>query len=131
MIVVDTSALIAVLFREPDCDTYRSAMFEADGAFMSAASVLEASMKLVWYNERAMDDELDLLLQQLQIQPVAIELDQLAVARRAFRSYGKGTGHPARLNFGDCFSYALAKTRNLPLLYKGNDFIHTDICSAL
>lgn len=131
MIVVDASALIAVLLRESDWQAYKDELFRADHTLISASSVLEVSMKLVWKNERAMDADLDLLLEQFRIQPVAIDMEQLASARRAFRAFGKGTGHPARLNFGDCFSYALAKIRNLPLLYKGNDFIHTDIPSAL
>ena len=75
--------------------------------------------------------ELQSLIDQLELTVVAFDLAQLEAARTAYSLYGRDTGHPANLNMGDCFSYALAKTRNLPLLFKGEDFIHTDVRSAL
>lgn len=134
MIVIDTSAIIAIARGESDAAPIAACIGRDDAPQISAVSVLECSIVLRSFRElpsQLMEDRLDRLLDEvgLAIQPV--DGEQLALARRAHLTYGKGTGHPARLNFGDCFSYALARRLNVPLLYKGDDFIHTDVAAAL
>ena len=131
MIAVDASALLSVLLQEPGWEAFENAMIEAGGGVVSPASVLEATMRLMLRGDEGLDQEVDALLDQMCLTVVPVDIEQLDAARAGFRAYGKGTGHPAKLNFGDCFSYALAKTRDLPLLYKGNDFNQTDVRSAL
>ena len=131
MIVVDTSALVAIAFAEPEREAFLQAIKMADKALISTVSVVEARMVIHGRRgQRAvilMDDVLCLPMFEL-VAPSAPEMD---AAYAAFVAYGKDSGHPAGLNFGDVFSYALAKVRGLPLLYKGDDFVHTDIASAL
>jgi ribonuclease VapC len=131
MIVVDTSALVAVAFAEPERDAFLQAMEIAGKVLISTVSVVEACMVIHGRRgQRAvilLDDLLRLPLFEL-VSPSTPEMD---AAYAAFVAYGKGSGHPAGLNFGDVFSYALAKVRGLPLLYKGDDFAQTDIASAL
>ncbi|RYE79505.1 MAG: type II toxin-antitoxin system VapC family toxin [Hyphomicrobiales bacterium] len=133
MIAIDSSALVALFTGEDDADRIAACIDEADARLMSAATLLEASIVLsgTRFALRDGDEWLDWLVarQEIRIEPVTALQAQLA--REAFRQYGKGRGHPAQLNFGDCFAYALAKAMDVPLLYKGNDFIHTDIASAL
>ena len=130
MIAVDTSALLAIVFNEPERETFFTAIREAEGALVSAVSVVEARM--VTYSRRGetgleiLDDILDVATFEI----VSPGLPELEIAHEAFVAYGKGNGHPAGLNFGDLFSYALAKARGMPLLYKGDDFGRTDIASA-
>jgi ribonuclease VapC len=131
MIVVDTSAIVSVAFNEPERQTFVEAIQQADKALISIVSALEARM--VVHGRRGqravvlVDDLLRLPTFEL-VPPGVAEMD---AAYAAFVAFGKGSGHPANLNFGDVFSYALAKVRGLPLLYKGNDFAHTDVASAL
>ena len=131
MIAVDTSALVAIAFAEPEREAFLQAIQIADKALISTVSVVETRMVIHGRRgQRAvilMDDLLRLPMFEL-VAPGAPEMD---AAYAAFVTYGKGSGHPAGLNFGDVFSYALAKVRGLPLLYKGDDFAHTDIASAL
>ena len=128
--VIDTSALIAVMTGEPDAGHYESAIKRDAERLMSVASILEAAIVL----EKRFGQEgprgLDELLRRLPIQAVSVDGDQLEWARYAHHTYGRGR-HPAALNFGDCFSYALAKTTGERLLYKGSDFSRTDVRSAL
>jgi ribonuclease VapC len=131
MIVLDASAILAILLEEDDGGQFAESILSFSSSVISASSVLECTIKLLRDHSVAMDNRVDLFLNEANCSIVPIELDQLATARTAFGRYGKGMGHPAQLNFGDCFSYALAKTRNLPLLFKGNDFSQTDILSAL
>ena len=124
--VVDTSAIVAILLGEAEAGRFAE-MIEADPMrLISAASVLESA--LVVENElgEGGERELDLLLLTAGIEIVPFSVDHLRVARQAFRTFGKGR-HPAGLNFGDCFSYALSKTTGEPLLFKGNDFAKTDV----
>lgn len=131
MIVVDTSAIVSVAFNEPERQAFVEAIQQADKALISTVSALEARM--VVHGRRGqravvlVDDLLRLPTFEL-VPPGVTEMD---AAYAAFVAFGKGSGHPANLNFGDVFSYALAKVRGLPLLYKGNDFAHTDVVSAL
>jgi ribonuclease VapC len=131
MIVVDTSAIVAIAFGEPEREAFVRAIQQADKALISTVSVVEARM--VVHGRRGqravvlMDDLLRLPAFEM-VAPSAAETD---AAYAAFVAFGKGSGHPASLNFGDLFSYALAKVRGLPLLYKGDDFAQTDVLSAL
>ena len=127
--VVDPSALIAVLQDEPDREAIIECIQSADSICMSVVSFVEAS--IVIHHRNRIDGllDLDLLISKAGIELVSCDSNQAYVARSAFRIYGKGQ-HPAKLNFGDCFSYALAKTRNEPLLYKGQDFSQTDVESV-
>ena len=126
--IVDTSALLAVLFREDEAQRFE-ALIAASPCRMSVANVLEATLVVEGRGGRQAGDALDEFLAAAEITAAPISTDQLGVAREAWRRYGKGN-HPAALNFGDCFAYALASTENEPLLFKGNDFAQTDIDAA-
>ncbi len=127
--VIHTSAIVAIAFNEPEAETYEQKVVDAPRRFISAATILELAIVIEARLGEAGAAELDLWLYKAGVEIVAVDAEQIAVARRAWRSYGKGR-HPASLNYGDCFSYALAKTRNEPLLYKGDDFSRTDIEAA-
>jgi ribonuclease VapC len=122
--VIDTSALVAIMFDEPEAAELRVSVSRATIRIVSAASVLEASM--VGRRGRQAGKDLDQMLVEGDIQIVPVTIEQVEAARNAFRQYGRGR-HKAGLNFGDCFSYALAKVSGEPLLYKGNDFALTDV----
>ena len=130
MIVVDTSAIIAVLYREPGFDRFVRAIAEAESCFLSAVGYFEAAMVLIGRSEPEAAIELDSFVERSAIELVPFDDEQAKQARDAFIRFGKGR-HPARLNFGDCVSYALAQVRGLPLLYKGEDFAKTDVISAV
>ena len=127
--IVDSSALLAVLFREPDAERYETALASAPARRMSLANVLEAS--IVWEGRGgpAAGHRLDVFMEQVGIEMVPVTTDQVVAARHAWRRFGKGN-HPAGLNFGDCFAYALAEVTGEPLLFKGDDFALTDIEAA-
>jgi ribonuclease VapC len=131
MIAVDTSAIVAIAFAEAEREAFVQAIQQADKALISSVSVVEARMVVhARRGQRAvvlLDDVLRLPMFEV-VAPGPAETD---AAYAAFVAFGKGSGHPAGLNFGDVFSYALAKVRGLPLLFKGNDFSETDIASAL
>ncbi|RIK37360.1 MAG: hypothetical protein DCC55_24585 [Chloroflexi bacterium] len=124
--VIDSSAILALLSNEPEAVRFAEVIAAADRRLMSAASLLETAIVIEARHGPAGSQKLDELIAtaQILIEPVTIE--QITVARLAYRTYGKGR-HPAGLNFGDCFAYALAKLMDEPLLYKGNDFSQTDI----
>lgn len=128
--ILDTSALLAVLLNEPERATFVACIESEPVRRVSAASVLEASMVLEARFGPAAEGDLDLFLHRASIEIVPFDQDQLAIARSAFRRYGKGR-NPAGLNFGDCISYGLARAMDEPLLFKGADFPATDIRSAL
>jgi ribonuclease VapC len=129
VIVTDTSALFAIVMREPELNTFVD-IFDAEGpALCSTVTYVETIMTLSGRTRRLARGRVDELLQALSIELVTVDPAIAQVAVDAFERFGKGR-HRAQLNFGDCFSYALAKARNLPLLYKGDDFIHTDIVPA-
>ena len=124
--VIDTSALVAILQDEPQRRVFNEAIEAAERRAMSVASFVEASMIIeTRYGPDGVRD-LDLLIAKAGIELVAVDVDQAHVARTAFRVYGKRR-HPASLNFGDCFAYALARTLDEPLLFKGTDFPLTDV----
>ena len=124
--VVDTSALIAILQDEPERRAFNEAIEAAENRAMSTASFVEASMIIESRYGPDGTRGLDLFISKAQIKLVPVDADQAHIARDAFRNYGKGR-HRAGLNFGDCFAYALAKTLGEPLLFKGADFTLTDI----
>ena len=127
--IVDTSSLVAVLFDEPDSERYATAMAQAARCRMSAANFLEASLVVEGRAGISGAQELDIFIETAEIEIVPVSVEQARVARRAWREFGKGN-HPAGLNFGDCFAYALAKVAGEPILYKGDDFTLTDVESA-
>jgi len=124
--VIDTSALVAILSDEPECQGFATAIERDTTRLVSAVSVFEASLVLQSrYGEDAVDD-LDLLLMKIAARVVPFSVDDVAGVRSAYHRYGKGR-HAAGLNFGDCFSYALAVSSGEPLLFKGEDFSRTDV----
>ena len=128
---IETSAVVAILRDEPDAPLFAEAIERAGIRRMSAASYLEAAIVIDASRDPVASQRLDDFCAEarLIIEPVTEE--QARIARDAYHDYGKGSGHPAQLNFGDCFSYALARVTGEPLLFKGDDFIHTDVRSAL
>ena len=126
---MDTSAVLAVLFSEPDARRHANAIMTASPCRMSVANVLEASIVLESRGGDTAAHELDALLERAEIELVPVTVEHLEAARRAWRRFGRGN-HPAALNFGDCFAYALAKAAGEALLFKGNDFAQTDIEAA-
>lgn len=127
--IIDSSALITILDQEPEAERIARAMAAASDRMLSAATLLEAGiiMQARRGDEGARD--LDLLLAKLGIEIVPFTAKQADIARKAFRRYGRGR-HQARLNFGDCFAYALAKDASAPLLFKGDDFAQTDVAEV-
>ena len=126
MIVVDSSALVAILLREPERELFRLRIGLADEAVISAASILETAMVVEGRYGASGRAALDELIGRFGIRVVPFDESQLAHAREAFRRYGKGR-HPARLNFGDCIAYALARALAAPLVHIGTDFAATDL----
>ena len=129
--VIDTSALIAILRAEEDADRYASAIAESIRCRFSIASYVEAGAVIDRARDPVASRRLDDLLNAASVILEPVTVEQGKVARLAYQDFGKGGGHPAQLNFEDCFSYALAKTTGEPLLFKGDDFIHTDIVPAI
>ncbi len=124
--VIDTSAMVAILFREPEQRCFVELIHNAETRLMSAASVLETSLVVEASFGEAAGRDLDLFLVDAEIEVVGVDREQVEAARSAWRRYGKGR-HRAALNFGDCFAYALAKVTGEPILAKGNNFPLTDI----
>jgi len=128
--VIDTSALLAILFDEPERRAFNEKIEAASARLLSAASWLEAAIivddRLGYEGAR----DLKLFIAEAEIEIVPVTKEQAEVARLAYREFGRGN-HPAGLNSGDCFAYALARTTRLPLLFKGEDFARTDIAAAL
>ena len=124
--IVDSSAVLAVLYREPDAQRYETAIAAAAGCRMSVANVLETSIVLEGCGGMAAAHELDTFLKDAAIEPMPVTVEHMEAARRAWRRFGKGN-HPAALNHGDCFAYALAEVTGEPLLFKGEDFARTDV----
>lgn len=131
MIVIDTSALIAVTNHEPERPKFLSTIADADRCLISAVTLFETRIVTLARFGRAGTDQLALWLVSFAPEIVAFDELQADAALAAFETYGKGMQSTAKLNFGDCVSYALASTRGLPLLYKGDDFAATNIRSAI
>ena len=131
MITIDTSAFIAVLRGEADSDAYLVALNAAEAVQLSAATYVETGIVVDNTKDPVISGRFDQLLAELDAEIRDVTARQARLARDAYRSYGKGSGHPARLNYGDCFAYALATETRTPLLFKGADFSHTGVASAL
>ena len=124
--IVDTSAVMTILFGEEDSELYNEAIAQAARCRMSVVNFLEAAMVLESRSGPAAGHELDAFLEEADIELEQVTTEQAEAARQAWRRFGKGN-HPAGLNFGDCFAYALAETTKEPLLFKGRDFALTDV----
>ncbi|MEJ0013409.1 MAG: type II toxin-antitoxin system VapC family toxin [Bauldia sp.] len=129
--IVDTSALVAIIHYEPEAELFQKIISEAEPARLSAASYVELGVVIARGRNPRISNTLDYFLDGAGIIIEPVTEKQARIAREAYRDYGKGSGHPAGLNFGDCFAYALARDLGEPLLYKGTDFAHTDVRSAL
>jgi ribonuclease VapC len=129
-VIVDSSALVAIIRDETDAESISAALSAGSPLRMSAASFLEASIVVDSSRDPLLSARLDDLVKLHRIIIEPFTTTQATQARQAYRDYGKGSGHPAALNFGDCFAYALAREFDEPLLYKGDDFTHTDVRSA-
>jgi ribonuclease VapC len=128
--VMDSSAVIAWIRAEPEADAIKDAILEAPVLFMSAFNVFETKTVLSCKFPGSFK-QFEVFLENLAVHILAFDTGQATIAFDAYRRFGKGSGHPAQLNLGDCAAYALARSLNLPLLFKGNDFIHTDVVSVL
>ena len=129
--IVDTSAIIAVMREEPEAAVFLEKMENAIGALkMSAGNWLEAGIIADGEEGGTASLLLDNISERLDLQVVAVTFEHAQIARKAYRVFGRGRGHKAKLNYGDCFAYALAVQTGEPLLFKGNDFTHTDVAVA-
>lgn len=129
--IIDTSVLVAILRGESDARTLSNAISAADRRRISAGTFVETAIVVDGNRDPVLSRRLDELIKDAEIAIEPVTEEQAHVARAAYRDFGKGSGHPARLNLGDCFAYALAKTTGEPLLFKGEDFDHTDIEPAI
>lgn len=128
--VLDTSAILAVIFEEPEAVPFAEKIMGTEVVSISASSLVEATVVLTRRTASRDDGDLQNFLAAKSFRIVPFDAEQSAIARDAYQRYGQGSGHPARLNFGDCFSYALAKQTGAPLLFKGTDFAQTDVAVA-
>jgi len=124
-LIVDTSAIVAVLKGEEDAGVFVESLARATR--MSAGTYLETAIVVDGSRDPVLSRRLDELLSSAQLIVEPFTARHAEIARQAYRDFGKGSGHPAGLNFGDCFAYALARERGEPLLYKGDDFTYTDL----
>ena len=128
--VIDSSALIAILRREPEEQDFRNAIKLASSRLLSTSTRVEAGIVALGRRGEAGLEQMQALVENLKLETVPLSADHARLAIDAFRRFGKGR-HPAGLNFGDCFSYALAKATGEPLLFKGDDFSQTDVKRAV
>ncbi|MBS0276704.1 MAG: type II toxin-antitoxin system VapC family toxin [Proteobacteria bacterium] len=129
--IVDSSAVIAILRLEVDARTLFETIRKAPSVAMSTATFFETAIVIDSRRDPAISRELDDFCENIALKFIPVDEKQMRIAREAYRDFGKGSRHKAQLNFGDCFTYALAKATGEPLLYKGRDFVHTDVASAL
>jgi ribonuclease VapC len=129
-VILDTSALLAVLLREPEAPAFAHAIETAEVVRMSVAGYLEAAIFVDRRGDEVRRALLDTFIEEFGIVLEPVTIEQIRVARQAFRSFGKGM-HPAGLNYGDCFTYALARAVREPVLFKGSDFSQTDLTPAI
>ena len=128
--IINTSALVAILRNEPEAKDCAVAIERNRIRRVSAANFVETALVIDGSRDPIASRRFDDLVKEAQIAIEPVTEVQARIAREAYRDFGKGSGHPAKLNFGDCFAYALAKTTGEPLLFKGDDFVHTDIIPA-
>ncbi len=124
--ILDTSALLAILLQEPEAEAFAQAIERVGSVRLSVASYLEASIYIDRRADAVRRAMLETFIEEFEIELEPVTVEQIRIARQAFQLFGKGM-HPAGLNYGDCFSYALAKSRRERLLYKGDDFSRTDL----
>ena len=129
--ILDSSVLIAILKEEPDAVQFATILEQAKVLRISAANYLESSIVTDGFRIPKLSARLDEILERANVIVEPVTGEQARIARQAYRDYGKGSGHPANLNFGDCFAYALARVKREPMLYTGDDFVHTDLRSAI
>ena len=129
--ILDTSAVIAILRSEPEAAAIAQAIEQAVHRRISAVNYVEAAAVIDSSRDPIASRRFDDLLREAEVTIEPVSENQARIARAAYRDFGKGSGHPAKLNFGDCFAYALAKAKKEPLLFKGNDFRHTDVTFAI
>lgn len=129
--IIDSSAIVAILKDEPEGSAFSVILDSAATVRISAASYLECSIVIDKNRDPVLSAGLDDLIEEAEIAIEQVTAAQAKIARQAYRDYGRGSGHRANLNFGDCFSYALARDKREPLLYKDDDFVHTDLRPAL
>ena len=129
--IVDSSAVVGILNNEPDAEVLQDALVAARSRRMSAGTLVELNVVVDGKRDPVRSARLDELVQRSDMEIIDVTAEQAHIARDAYRDFGKGSGHPARLNFGDCFSYALAKTTGEPLLFNGDGFGHTDLTPAV
>jgi ribonuclease VapC len=131
-VIIDSSAVLAILFaEEEDAGDYARAIEAAEPRRMSADNWLETAIRVDRGGDPIASNAFDDFVRVAEVRVEAVTVEQVRLARQAYGAYGKGTGHPAKLNFGDCFACALAKIIGEPLLFKGDDFSRTDLESAL
>ena len=129
--ILDTSAIIAILRNEPEAPRFAQAIADATHRRISAVSYVEAAAIIDGSRDPVASRRFDDLLREARVIVEPVTEAQAGIAREAYRDFGKGGGHPAKLNVGDCFAYALAKAMAEPILFKGEDFRLTDLTSAL
>ncbi|MFD2184032.1 type II toxin-antitoxin system VapC family toxin [Rhodoplanes azumiensis] len=129
--IIDSSALVAILRAEPEGPRFAEAIAAAPTRRVSAVGYLETSIVIDSARDPVASRRVDELLAEAAVVIEPVTEQHARIARQAYRDFGRGSGHPARLNFGDCFSYALAKATGEPLLFKGDDFRRTDVATAL
>lgn len=129
--ILDSSAVIAILRDEPEAGRFAKAIEDAVHRRISAVNYVEAAAVIDGSRDPVASRRFDDLLREAEVTIEPVTKIQARIARGAYRDFGKGSGHPAKLNFGDCFTYALAKVMGEPILFKGADFPHTDIEAAL
>jgi ribonuclease VapC len=129
--ILDTSAVIAILRDEPEAALFAKTIEKAVHRRISAVSYVEAAAVIDANRDPVASRRFDDLLEEAEVIVESVTEVQARIARQAYRDFGKGSGHPANLNFGDCFAYALAKAKREPMLFKGDDFSHTDVAAAL
>jgi ribonuclease VapC len=129
-VIIDTSALIAILRDEPDARRFADAIEAASERRISAATYVEVGAVIDGARDAVASRRVDELLEVARITIEPVTATQARIAREAYRDFGRGSGHPAGLNFGDCFAYALAREIGEPLLFKGDDFSQTDVAAV-
>ena len=129
--ILDSSAIVAILRDEPEADLFSRTISAAPRLALSAGSYVELSVVIARNLAAAALDGVEQLLRHYEVAIEPVTVDHARLARAGYLRFGQVSGSPAKLNFGDCFAYALAKATGEPLLFKGNDFIHTDVTPAL
>ena len=129
--IVDSSAIVAIVWVEPEAEDFVTAIVGSGDATMSAGNYLETSIVIDRDRDPALSARLDATLDKLEIAIAPVTAAHARLARQAYRDFGKGSGHPAKLNFGDCFAYALATERGEALLFKGEDFAHAGLARVV